>query len=110
MLTVVMARQKGEDPAWTGDPELAVPAKRSEAAVALQETFGETPADPSTSASSPLEGSDEKLAAMTDTGDWKPGQRFSSGASQSTVTAWVNGLELLNPGIPAAAAPSIASN
>lgn len=209
MLTVVMARQKGEDPAWTGDAALAVPAKRFEAAVALQETFGETVPvtskvlvayfsatgstervagyiaettggdlfemepvnpytsadlnynssssrvtrehnDPSlqdielvkttpdnwadydvvfigypiwwhaaawpvnhfvtdndftgktvipfcTSASSPLEGSDEKLAAMTETGDWKPGQRFQSGASQSAVETWVNGLELPEP-------------
>lgn len=47
-----------------------------------------------TSASSPLEGSDEKLAAMTDTGDWRPGQRFSSDASQYTVEAWVEGLDL----------------
>lgn len=221
MLTVVMARQKGEDPAWTGDAALAVPAKRSEAAVALMDAFAlETPAptptptptpepaktkvlvayfsatgstervagyiaqatdadlfemepvepytsadlnygisssrvsrehnDPSlqdielvkttpdnwadydvvfigypiwwhaaawpvnhfvtdndftgktvipfcTSASSPLEGSDEKLAAMTETGEWKPGQRFQSGASQSAVETWVNGLELPEP-------------
>lgn len=40
MLTVVMARQKGEDPTWKGDPALAVPAKRSEAAVALMDAFG----------------------------------------------------------------------
>ncbi len=215
MLTVVMARQKGEDPAWTGDAALAVPAKRSEAAVALMDTFapempvstptpdpepaggkvlvahfsatGSTervagyiaeatggdlfelePANPytsadldygnsssrvtrehnapslqdvalvkttpdnwadydvvfigypiwwgiaawpvnsfvkdndftgktvipfCTSASSPLAGSGEKLAAMTTTGDWKSGQRFSSGASQSTVKTWVDGLE-----------------
>ena len=46
-----------------------------------------------TSASSPLAGSGEKLAAMTTTGDWKSGQRFSSGASQSTVKTWVDGLE-----------------
>lgn len=45
MLSVVIARQKGDDPAWTGAPELAVNAKRSEAAVALYETFAEpTPA------------------------------------------------------------------
>lgn len=41
VLTVAMARQKGEDPVWTGDPALAIPAKRSEAAVALYETFCE---------------------------------------------------------------------
>lgn len=47
-----------------------------------------------TSASSPLEGSDEKLAAMTTTGDWQPGQRFSSGESEQTVRDWVDGLAL----------------
>lgn len=47
-----------------------------------------------TSASSPLEGSDEKLAAMTDTGNWLPGQRFSSGASETTVTQWINSLDI----------------
>lgn len=47
-----------------------------------------------TSASSPLEGSDEKLAAMTDTGNWLPGQRFSSGASETAVAEWVNSLNL----------------
>lgn len=47
-----------------------------------------------TSASSPLEGSDEKLAAMTTTGDWQPGQRFSSSTSEQTVRDWVDGLGL----------------
>jgi len=47
-----------------------------------------------TSASSPLEGSDEKLAAMTTTGDWQPGQRFSSSASEQSVRDWVDGLGL----------------
>lgn len=56
-----------------------------------------------TSASSPLEGSDEKLAAMTDTGDWLPGQRFRSGASESDVTAWVDTLDLPKPSNDAAA-------
>ncbi|MDE7246167.1 MAG: S-layer homology domain-containing protein [Oscillospiraceae bacterium] len=50
-----------------------------------------------TSASSPLEGSDEKLAAMTNTGNWLPGMRFSSGASQETVTEWVSTLKLTEP-------------
>lgn len=108
--------------------------------VALQETFGETPADPSTfgncsssggsnrpsgggsstvtppPAPSPTPTPDPEpakgkaLVELAGEGDWPEGVRFRSGADQSTVTAWVNGLELLNPGIPAAAAPSIASN
>lgn len=41
MLNVVMARQKGEDPAWTGAEELAADARRSEAAAALYETFAD---------------------------------------------------------------------
>ena len=41
MLAVVMARRRGEDPVWTGDSALAVDAARSEAAIALFETFGE---------------------------------------------------------------------
>lgn len=39
MLQLVIARQNGGDPAWTGSAELSVPAKRSEAAVALYQTF-----------------------------------------------------------------------
>lgn len=46
MLNVVMARQNGKDPVWTGSPELAVDAKRSEAAVALYETFYEPEPEP----------------------------------------------------------------
>ena len=41
MLTVVISRQNGEDPVWTGNEELAVEATRAEAAVALYETFHE---------------------------------------------------------------------
>ena len=41
MLQVVIARQNGEDPAWTGSEELSVDATRAEAAVALYETFRE---------------------------------------------------------------------
>ena len=39
MLRVVIARQKGEAPVWTGAAELAAEAKRFEAAVALYEVF-----------------------------------------------------------------------
>lgn len=39
MLQVVIARQNGENPAWTGSAELAVAAARAEAAVAFYEAF-----------------------------------------------------------------------
>ncbi len=47
-----------------------------------------------TSASSGLGQSGKLLADMAKGGDWKEGQRFSSGASDSTVKTWVNGLNL----------------
>ena len=47
-----------------------------------------------TSSSSGLGESDRNLAAMTDTGTWLPGHRFSSGASASQVTEWVDSLDL----------------
>ena len=53
MLNAVIARQNGENPAWTGAEELAVDAKRSEAAVALYEAFAGSesmPDSPSTGA------------------------------------------------------------
>lgn len=50
-----------------------------------------------TSASSGLEGSDEKLKDMAGTGNWLPGERFSSGASEATVLNWVNGLDIPKP-------------
>ena len=34
------------------------------------------------------------LAEMANGGDWQQGQRFSSGASEADVQAWVNGLGL----------------
>ncbi len=37
MLHMVMGRLKGEDPAWTGDPALALPATRAQIAQALME-------------------------------------------------------------------------
>ena len=46
-----------------------------------------------TSSSSGLGESGELLAEMADTGDWQEGQRFSSGVSESDVTAWVESLE-----------------
>ena len=47
-----------------------------------------------TSASSGLGQSGELLAELAGTGNWLDGQRFRSGASQSDIAAWVNGLDL----------------
>lgn len=47
-----------------------------------------------TSSSSGLGSSGTLLRDMAGTGTWLSGQRFSSGASKSTVKKWVNGLNL----------------
>ena len=47
-----------------------------------------------TSASSGLGQSGELLAEIAGTGNWKNGERFSSGASSSDIESWVNGLDL----------------
>lgn len=47
-----------------------------------------------TSASSGIGNSSKLLADMAGTGTWKDGERFSSGASDSTVTEWVSTLDL----------------
>lgn len=47
-----------------------------------------------TSSSSGMGQSGELLRDMTDAGNWLAGNRFSSGASKSTVENWVNGLNL----------------
>lgn len=47
-----------------------------------------------TSSSSGMGQSGTLLSEMAGTGDWQDGQRFSSGASQSDVADWVNGLGL----------------
>ena len=52
-----------------------------------------------TSSSSGLGQSGQLLEEMAKGGDWQEGQRFSSGASANTVSAWVNGLNL--PAAPA---------
>ena len=46
-----------------------------------------------TSSSSGMGQSGTLLAEMAGTGNWTSGQRFSSGASKSTVEDWVNGLK-----------------
>ena len=47
-----------------------------------------------TSSSSGMGQSGTLLSEMAGTGDWQDGQRFSSGASSSTVRQWVTGLGL----------------
>lgn len=47
-----------------------------------------------TSASSPLGNSGELLQEMAGTGDWQEGKRFSSSASDSEVTEWLDSLSL----------------
>lgn len=47
-----------------------------------------------TSSSSSMGQSGILLSEMAGTGDWQDGQRFSSGASSSTVRQWVTGLGL----------------
>ena len=47
-----------------------------------------------TSSSSGMGQSGGLLAEMANGGDWQQGQRFSSGASEADVQAWVNGLGL----------------
>lgn len=47
-----------------------------------------------TSSSSGMGQSGSLLAEMANDGDWQQGQRFSSGASEADVQAWVNGLGL----------------
>lgn len=49
-----------------------------------------------TSSSSGMGQSGDLLSQMAGTGDWQEGQRFSSGASQTEVANWVNGLGLSN--------------
>lgn len=47
-----------------------------------------------TSASSPLGESGANLEALAGTGEWLEGQRFSGGASEDDVTAWLDTLSL----------------
>lgn len=49
-----------------------------------------------TSSSSGMGQSGDLLSQMAGSGDWQEGQRFSSGASQTEVANWVNGLGLSN--------------
>lgn len=47
-----------------------------------------------TSSSSDLDDSGKLLAEAAGTGNWLEGERFSSSASEETVRAWVEGLDL----------------
>ena len=47
-----------------------------------------------TSASSGLGSSADDLASEAGSGDWKDGQRFSSGVTQQDVADWISGLGL----------------
>ena len=47
-----------------------------------------------TSSSSDLGDSGKLLAEAAGTGNWLEGERFSSSASEETVRAWVEGLDL----------------
>ena len=52
-----------------------------------------------TSTSSGMGQSGTLLAEMAGTGDWQGGQRFQSGASESTVRNWAAGLDLKAPAV-----------
>lgn len=52
-----------------------------------------------TSTSSGMGQSGTLLAEMAGTGDWQEGQRFQSGASESTVRNWAAGLDLKAPAV-----------
>lgn len=62
--------------------------------VAANDFTGKTVIPFATSASSGMGQSASILEALTNTGTWQDGRRFSSGTSESTVQEWVNGLGL----------------
>ncbi len=76
-------------PIWWGDA--AWPVNEF---VKNNDFTGKTVIPFATSASSGLGDSGSNLAKMAGTGTWKDGQRFESGASESTVIDWVKGLGL----------------
>lgn len=76
-------------PIWWGDASWVV-----DDFVAGNDFTGKTVVPFCTSGSSPLGSSGQKLAAMAGAGEWLAGARFSGGASESEVAAWVDGLGL----------------
>lgn len=62
--------------------------------IAANDFTGKTVIPFCTSSSSGLGDSGELLAQAAGTGNWLEGERFRSGASESDVSEWVNGLEI----------------
>lgn len=62
--------------------------------VSANDFTGKTVIPFATSSSSSMGQSGELLAELAGTGNWQAGQRFSSGASASSVRAWAEGLDL----------------
>ncbi len=78
-------------PIWWG-----IAAWPTDSFVKANDFTGKTVIPFCTSSSSGLGQSGTLLAELAGTGNWQTGQRFSSGASESTVTDWVKSLDL-NP-------------
>lgn len=76
-------------PIWWGDASWVV-----DGFVSGNDFTGKTVVPFCTSASSSLGQSGQNLAALAGTGDWLAGARFSGGASEAEVAAWVDGLGL----------------
>lgn len=76
-------------PIWWG-----IAAWPTDSFVKANDFTGKTVIPFCTSTSSGLGQSGELLAELAGTGSWLEGRRFSSGASQSDVQAWVRGLDL----------------
>lgn len=63
-LDIILCRYQGEDPAWTGDPALAVPATRAQAALAFYGTFrGESSGPDTQSSNTPAQENGRVLVA-----------------------------------------------
>jgi flavodoxin len=74
-------------PIWWG-----IAAWPTDSFVKANDFTGKTVIPFCTSASSGLGSSGTNLATLAGTGDWQTGQRFSSGASENTVSEWVKSL------------------
>jgi hypothetical protein len=74
-------------PIWWG-----IAAWPTDSFVKANDFTGKTVIPFCTSLSSGLGNSGTNLATLAGTGNWQTGQRFSSGASESTVSEWVKSL------------------